>query len=87
MTRFLAFVVALLLSASAIGYYGIQPQGDESRLTEDSPAQTIFMSQLCQEWEQAAAQASQFGVQVRLMRFGFVLGKQGSLSLMMLPVL
>lgn len=76
----------LLLSASAIGYYGIQPQGDESSLSEDSPAQSIFMSQLCQEWEQAAAQASQFGVPVRIMRFGFVLGKQGSLPLMMLPV-
>ena len=34
----------------------------------------------------AAAQASQYGVQVRIMRFGFVLGKQGSLPLMMLPV-
>ncbi len=76
----------LLLSASAIGYYGIQSQGDESSLTEDSPAQSIFMSQLCQEWEQAAAQASQFGVPVRIMRFGFVLGKHGSLPLMMLPV-
>ena len=76
----------LLLSASAIGNYGIQAQGDDAGLTESSPGQAIFMSQLCQEWEQAAAQASQFGVAVRLMRFGFVLGKQGSLPLMMLPV-
>ena len=76
----------LLLSASAIGYYGIQQQGDDTRLTEDSQPQDIFMSQLCQEWEMAAAQASQYGVPVRLMRFGFVLGRQGSLPLMMLPV-
>jgi uncharacterized protein (TIGR01777 family) len=76
----------LLLSASAIGYYGIQPQGDDAQLSEDNPAQAIFMSQLCQEWEQCAAQASRSGVAVRLMRFGFVLGKQGSLPLMMLPV-
>ena len=76
----------LLLSASAIGYYGIQPQGDESHLTEESVPQSIFMSQLCQEWEQTASQASQFGVSVSIMRFGFVLGKQGSLPLMMLPV-
>ena len=76
----------LLLSASAIGYYGIQAEGDDTPLTENSAAQPIFMSQLCQEWEASAAQASQYGVQVRIMRFGFVLGKQGSLPLMMLPV-
>jgi len=76
----------LLLSASAIGYYGIQAQEDDTPLTEDSKPQAIFMSQLCQEWEAAAGAASEYGVQVRIMRFGFVLGKQGSLPLMMLPV-
>ena len=76
----------LLLSASAIGYYGIQPQGDDTPLSEDRAPQNIFMSQLCQEWENAAEAASEYGVQVRIMRFGFVLGKQGSLPLMMLPV-
>ena len=59
----------LLLSASAIGYYGIQAEGDDTPLTENSAAQPIFMSQLCQEWEASAAQASQYGVQVRIMRF------------------
>ena len=43
-----------LLSASAIGYYGVQPQGDDAQLTEDAPPQPVFMSQLCQQWEQAA---------------------------------
>jgi uncharacterized protein (TIGR01777 family) len=76
----------LLLSASAIGYYGIQPQGDTRALNEESPPQNIFMSQLCQEWEAAAQAASQFGVRVRRMRFGVVLGKEGALPMMMLPV-
>ena len=76
----------LLLSASAIGYYGIQPQGQSVELTETAPAQPIFMSRLCQQWEQAAHAATAQGVHVRIMRFGFVLGRQGSLPPMLLPV-
>lgn len=76
----------LLLSASAIGYYGIQEPGDQRELTEDSPPQAIFMSQLCQEWEAAARAASQYGVHVKCMRFGVVLGQQGALPMMLLPV-
>lgn len=76
----------LLLSASAIGYYGVQSQGDNTVLNEDSPPQNIFMSQLCQQWEQAAQRASEHGVQVACMRLGFVLGREGSLPMMMLPV-
>ena len=76
----------LLLSTSAIGYYGVQPQGDNTVLKEDSPPQAVFMSQLCQEWETAAQQANAHGVRVVCMRLGFVLGRQGSLPMMMLPV-
>ena len=76
----------LFLSASAIGYYGIQSENDNSNLSEDSPSQAIFMSQLCQEWEAAASTATQYGVIVRRMRFGLVLGKQGALPMMLLPI-
>jgi uncharacterized protein (TIGR01777 family) len=76
----------LLLSASAIGYYGIQSAGDATVLTESSPPQAIFMSQLCQEWEVASTQARQHGVQVARMRFGLVLGEQGALPMMLLPI-
>ena len=76
----------LLLSTSAIGYYGVQPQGVDTLLNEDSPPQAIFMSQLCQEWEAAAQQASAYGTSVVCMRLGFVLGRQGSLPAMLLPV-
>ncbi|MDN6883244.1 TIGR01777 family oxidoreductase [Variovorax sp. CAN2819] len=76
----------LLLSGSAIGYYGVQPQGDASELAEEAPPQAIFMSQLCQRWEQAAQSAVAHGVHVACMRFGFVLGHQGSLPQLLLPI-
>lgn len=75
----------LLLSASAIGYYGVQPQGDDRELTEASPPQPVFMSQLCQDWETAAQAAAAQGVQVACMRFGVVFGLQGALPMMLLP--
>ena len=76
----------LLLSGSAIGYYGVQPQGHAAELAEDAPPQEIFMSQLCQRWEQAARAAVAHGVHVACMRFGFVLGHQGSLPQLLMPV-
>lgn len=76
----------LLLSASAIGFYGIQPIGDNSELSENAPPQTIFMSTLCQRWEAAAQSATQFGVKVVCMRFGLVLGRQGALPMLLLPI-
>ncbi|MBI3729499.1 MAG: TIGR01777 family protein [Burkholderiales bacterium] len=76
----------LLLAASAIGYYGIQAQGDDRKLTESAAPQSIFMSELCQEWEQANQLASTYGVKVAKMRFGVVLGQQGALGMMLLPI-
>lgn len=75
-----------LLSASAIGYYGVQRQGDDRPLAEDAPAQPVFMSQLCQQWEQAAAAALPLGVRVACLRFGVVLGHGGALPMLLLPV-
>ena len=76
----------LLLNASAIGYYGIQAQGDTRELTETAPSQEIFMSQLCREWELSAQGACQHGIPVTIMRLGVVLGQQGALPKMMLPI-
>lgn len=76
----------LMLSASAIGYYGVQPCDAAVPLTEDSPPQPVFMSQLCQEWELAARRAAQYGVQVATTRFGLVLGHRGALPAMLMPV-
>lgn len=77
----------LLLNASAIGYYGIQPIGDTTQLDEAAPPQPVFMSDLCREWEEAAGGAAQYGVQVECLRFGLVVGKGGALPMMLLPVL
>jgi uncharacterized protein (TIGR01777 family) len=76
----------LFLSASAIGYYGIQAQQDNTVLNEQSPPQSIFMSRLCQEWEAAAKLATEYGVTVVTMRFGLVLGHQGALPMLLLPI-
>jgi len=75
----------LVISASAIGYYGISPQGSDQVLNEASPPQPVFMSQLCQEWEAAAGRAREFGVPVALTRFGLVFGRGGALPSMLLP--
>jgi len=77
----------LMISASAIGYYGIQPQDDARALDENAAPQNIFMSQLCQEWEEAAQRASAYGVAVARTRFGVVFGHGGgALPMMLLPI-
>lgn len=64
----------LLISASAIGYYG--PRGDEI-LTEESPPGAGFLASLCSGWEAAARAAEPLGIRVVLPRIGVVLGKGG----------
>ncbi len=65
---------AVLLSASAIGYYG--HHGDEP-LGEDGAAVPGFSQQLCQRWEAAALRAVDLGTRVCLLRFGVVLDRDG----------
>ncbi len=77
----------LMLSASAIGYYGIQRIGDATELDESAPPQAMFMSDLCREWEGVAGAAAQYGTQVECMRFGLVIGLAGALPMMLLPIL
>ena len=64
----------VLLSASAIGYYG--HHGDEL-LTEDGAVTPGFSHDLCQRWEAAAMDASDIGTRVCLLRFGVVLDRDG----------
>ncbi|MEC4668552.1 MAG: TIGR01777 family oxidoreductase [Nitrospirota bacterium] len=72
----------LLISASAIGYYGPR---DEERLTEDSASGTGFLASLCREWEAAARAAERHEVRVVLPRIGIVLEKEGGALAKMLP--
>jgi hypothetical protein len=64
----------LLISGSAIGYYG--DQGD-TLLTEHATVRNDFSQQLCADWENEAKKAGQFGVRVCLIRTGLVLGEGG----------
>ena len=75
-----------IISGSAVGYYGIDPQEQWLGLcTEHSAAQDIFMSQLCQQWEQAALSFSQQNT--KIMRLGVVFGRGGGiLPQMLLPI-
>lgn len=70
-----ASLPTLLLSGSAIGFYGAR--GDEA-LTEDSPAGQGFASELCQQWERVAQQVAQtHSLHLCLLRIGVVLDKKG----------
>jgi uncharacterized protein (TIGR01777 family) len=73
---------ALLLAASAIGYYG--DRGDEA-LTEQSAPGEDFLAQVARDWEAATAPAKQAGIRVVNMRFGVVLTPTKGALAMMLP--
>jgi uncharacterized protein len=73
---------AILISASAIGYYG--SQGDEL-LTEESAKGTGFLSDVCEAWEDATAPAIDAGIRVVNFRVGLVLSASGGALAKMLP--
>lgn len=73
---------AVLLAASAIGYYGDQ---DERPLTEHSAGGTDFLADVAREWEAATTSAARAGVRVVNMRFGVVLTPAGGALGKMLP--
>jgi hypothetical protein len=74
---------AVLLSGSAVGYYGNRP---DVELDEQSDAGADFAAHLCADWENAALPASGLGVRVCLLRTGLVLSDQGGLlGRMLLP--
>lgn len=75
----------LMISASAVGYYGVQSQSDPTVLKEDTPGQPVFVSELCQHWEAAAREVSQYGIPLAVLRLGLVFGYQGVLPAMRAP--
>ena len=73
----------VLLSGSAIGYYG--DRGDEP-LDETSAPGTDFLAQVARAWEDATSAASEAGVRVVLLRTGIVLDPHGgALERLLLP--
>lgn len=72
----------VLVSASAMGYYG--DQGDRV-LTEEAAPGTGFLARICRDWEAEALKAREFGLRVVTPRISIVLGEGGALPKMLLP--
>ncbi|MDE0665284.1 MAG: TIGR01777 family oxidoreductase [Acidimicrobiaceae bacterium] len=73
---------AVLVSASAIGYYG--DRGDEL-LDESSSGGDDFLAGVCRDWESAAEPARTAGIRVAHPRTGVVLSRSGGALAEMLP--
>lgn len=74
----------VVLSGSAIGYYG--GQSADSSLDESAEFVAGFQHSLCADWEEAALQLASDTTRVCLLRTGIVLGKGGGvLGKMLLP--
>ena len=75
----------VLVSASAIGYYGAC--GDQA-LDESAPQGSGFLASVCGEWEGAAHAAQDAGIRVVNARIGVVLAPRGgALAKMKMPFL
>ena len=73
----------LLISASAIGYYGTQ---NNKYLDETSSYIDDFTHELCNLWELEAQKAQELGVRTCITRLGVVLGKNGGVLEKILPL-
>jgi len=74
---------AVLVSGSAIGYYG--DRGDEV-LTEQSAPGDDFLASICVPWEAAAQPAADAGIRVATIRTGIVLSTDGGALPKLLPL-
>ncbi len=73
---------SVLVSASAVGYYGDQGSRD---VTEETTPNDEFAHQICSELEAEACKAEQSGVRVAIIRIGLVLDAGGGMLARMLP--
>jgi uncharacterized protein (TIGR01777 family) len=72
----LATPPGVLVSGSAVGYYG--DRGD-TELTEEASPGGDFTARLCVRWEEAATPAADAGIRVCTIRTGIVLGAHGGM--------
>ncbi|WP_017429453.1 TIGR01777 family oxidoreductase [Vreelandella jeotgali] len=77
----------VLISASAMGYYGEQSEGDQrdTVVSEETPPHDEFAHRLCARWEAAAGEIEALGVRTAIVRIGLVLGEDGGTLAKMLP--
>jgi uncharacterized protein (TIGR01777 family) len=73
---------SVLLSGSAVGYYG--DRGDET-VSEESTPGTDYLAKVAQEWEATTGAAKDAGVRVVLLRTGIVLNPRGGALERLLP--
>jgi uncharacterized protein len=79
----LASKPTVLVSASAIGYYGDR---GNAPLDESTTAGRGFLADVCQQWEAATIPARDADIRVVNLRIGFVLsGRGGGLAKMLTP--
>jgi hypothetical protein len=76
---------AVLVSASAVGWYGNRG-GEELTETSAPPAKPDFLSEVCSAWEDATQPAQDAGIRTVHLRTGMVLAAHGgALQRMLLP--
>jgi uncharacterized protein (TIGR01777 family) len=78
----LTVLPSVVVSASAVGYYGIR--GDEV-LTEEAGNGAGFLADVCAQWESATLAATSAGIRVVTLRTGVVLSGAGGALKKQLP--
>ncbi len=74
---------SVLVSASAVGYYGDRA---DDLLDESAEPGEGFLAEVCKTWEAEASRARDLGIRVITVRIGIVLGSGGgALKKMLLP--
>jgi uncharacterized protein len=73
----------VLVSASAVGYYG---DTGEREVDENGPRGAGFLAELCEQWEAATGPAEDAGARVALLRTGLVLSGDGGLLKRLKPI-
>jgi uncharacterized protein (TIGR01777 family) len=73
----------VLLSASAIGFYGDR---DDELLDEASSSGSGFLADVCRQWERASAPAEEAGIRTVQLRTGIVQARDGGALAKQLPI-
>ncbi|UTW63542.1 TIGR01777 family oxidoreductase [bacterium SCSIO 12741] len=72
------------ITASGIAYYGFEP--DNHSYTEEDPVGPGYLGELARQWEGVSKPLEDQGIPVTRIRIGVVLGPEGALPKLALPV-